>query len=1041
MSNRPFLRKVPWLWFAMLPLLFTHVFAQAQTKGVQNLQITGTVKTALTRGLERVTVHNLNSGKSTVTDDAGGYTIMAKQGDSLAFSHVGYNTQTFYISDRIVINVTMDALAGSLDDVVVVGYGQQKKISLVGAQASVNVENLQQPVANLSSALAGQVAGLVTNQPTGLPGQNATGLLIRGIATMTSGGNDPTPLIIIDGVQGRDIDAFDPADIASFTILKDASSTAVYGAAGANGVILIQTKRGKPGKTQISFNVASGFNTFTQVPQLANGVQYMTLRDEAEANSGYTPEYSQAYIDSTVAGHQPYLYPDVNWRTALFNNSAETRRVNFSVRGGTDNVTYYASLAYYDEKSLLKTDGLQAYNADTRFRRYNFTSNVGMNWTKTTRFELGLQGYISNTNYPYISPNQAFSDVMETNPVLYPTIYPGDTIPSISSAGAQPDPYAELTQSGYQNIFSNQLYSNARLSQDFSMLIKGLSAYTMYSFDNWNSETITMSQSRSTYYINQSAPYNPDGSLNLNLVSLGSDQLNYGSANSGNRQYYWESAINYDQTFNRKNHVTGLLLYNERSYINAFAGDLTSSLPYKSEGLAGRATYSWSDRYFGEVNFGYNGSENFAPNNRFGFFPSLGLGWVVSSEPFFEPFKNTVQFLKFRYSNGYVGDGGTSYNSGTRRFGYLTLVQEGTNGYQFGTGQYTTGYSGISITDYGSNVSWAKSHKQDWGMEFKTFHNHLSVVADVFTEMRTGIFLQRASLADYAGFINDPWANLGQMSNKGFDGTLEINPIKLGQVYISGRFIYSYSRNKVIQNDQPNPPYPYMSQKGVPANSDYGLIALGLFKSQADVANSPDQSAIGTPTVGDIKYKDLNGDGKIDQNDVTRIGNGAQQTSTYGFGLNASWRQWSVSAFFQGIGGSERQLGGDGIIPFANSTGPDRGNLYSVAMNRWTPEHPNGNFFYPRLEYGSAQNANNDYPSTWWEKNIDYLRFKTANLTYTFPKSAMKHIFLKGMRIYAEGENLFLWSKFKLWDPELSTANGNLYPISRTVTFGIQADL
>ena len=1054
MSLKASSRSGHWAVFACLFLALS-VFAlraaaqrhQTSASDRQELKITGTVKTPLNAALAGATVKDLVSGKVSVTDVTGTYSIVARQGDSLAFSYVGYNPQTFVISDRIVINVTLEAVAGSLNDVVVVGYGQQKKISLVGAQSSVNIENLEQPVANLSTALAGQISGLQTNQSTGLPGANTATLYIRGVSTLTGSGNDASPLIIVDGVQGRNIDAYDPADIASFTILKDASATAVYGAAGANGVILITTKKGKVGKVQLTFNYNQGINSFTKIPQLASAEQYMTLRNEAEINSGFQPDYSQAFIDSTVAGHQPYLYPNVNWMTALFNNTAENRRANFSARGGSDAANFYVSLAYYDEKSLLKTDQLQAYNADTRFRRYNFTSNLNMAWTKTTRFELGVQGYISNTNYPGINPTQAFSDAMETTPILYPTMYPGDTIPSVSANGAQPNPYGELTQSGYQNIFSSQLYSNARINQDLSMVIPGLSVYTMYSFDTWNSQTINLTRSRSTFFINQSSPYNPDGSLNLSLVNQGSDGLSFSESNGGNRQFYWESALNYDRTFGSKSHVTGLMLFNERSYIQAFPADLTSALPYKSEGLAGRVTYSWADRYLLEGNFGYNGSENFAPQNQFGFFPSLGVGWVVSSEPFFKPVTPYLNFLKFRYSNGYVGDGGTSYTSGTRRFGFLTLVtNSGVNGYTFGAGNVTTGYNGIAITDYGTDVKWSRSHKQDYGVEFKTFHSHLSVTADYFTEMRTGIFLQRASLADYAGFVNDPWSNLGIMSNKGFDGTLEIMPFKVGNVFISGRATYSFNRNKVIQNDQPKQPYPYMEQRGTNNGADFGYIAVGLFKSQAEIDNAPDQSALGgTPLVGDIRYKDLNGDGKIDQNDVTRIGNGALQTTEYGFGLTASWKHWTISAFFQGVAGAQRQLEGDGVIPFDNSTGADRGNLYTIAESRWTPGSTDTHPFYPRLGFGNAQNANNDVASTWWEKNIDYLRFKTASIDYALSKDIVKHLYLKGLRLYAQGENLLYFSQFKLWDPELGVstgvANGAVYPLTRTITFGIQADL
>lgn len=1015
-----------------------------------SIQITGTVKDKLNKPLERVSIEIVGTHRGASTDSAGHFSVtLDNSRQQLRFSHVGYVSLVTSINNNLNLEIVLDAESGSMDEVVLVGYGKQKKISLVGAQSSVDVEDLKVPVANLSAALAGRIAGLVGVQRTGLPGSNSADLWIRGIATFNGSGNSASPLIIVDGVQGRDINAFDPEDISSFTILKDASATAVYGAAGANGVILIQTKKGKPGKPVLMFNYNEGINSFTKTPQLTNASQYMTLRNEAETASGLPTDYSQAYIDSTVSGHQPYLYPNVNWMNALFNKLADSRRANFSARGGSESATFYVSLAYYDEKSLMKTDGLQAYNADTRFRRYNFTSNIDMNWTKTTKFELGIQGYISNVNYPGVpaapggpsAPQQIFADVMQATPVLYPVMYPGDIVPGISSAGAQPDPYAELTQTGYQNTFSNQLFSNARITQDLSALLKGLNFYAMYSFDAWNSQSIFDNRQRSTYYINQSSPYNADGSLNLQLISTGSESLSFSTSNGGNKQFYLESAFNYDHNFSSKSHVTALVLYNQKSYTNAFPASLTLSLPYKSEGLAGRTTYSWSDKYFGEFNFGYNGSENFAPQNRFGFFPSLGVGWVVSKEKFYEPVKNILQFLKFRYSNGYVGDGGVSNTSGTRRFGYLTLVSSQTNVYTFGNGVNNTTYGGISITDYGTDVKWSRSHKQDFGTELKTFDSKLSLTIDYFTELRSGVFLQRGSLADYAGFINAPWSNLGVISNKGFDGTLEVAPFNIGPTQWTFRGTFSFNRDKVIQNDDPVQPYPYMEHRGTNYLANFGYVAEGLFQSEQEIANAPSQAALGTPRVGDIRYKDLNGDGKIDANDITRIGNGDVPNWVYGFGFNVVWKQWNFGLFFQGVKGADRQLGGDGILPFANSTGAERSNLYTAALDRWTPSNPAAHPFYPRLAYGDVQNSNNDVPSTWWEKNIDFLRLKTADFGYTLPRKITKSLGMKTGRFYVQGVNLFYWSKFKLWDPELNTTNGALYPNTRNLTIGFQANL
>lgn len=1013
----------------------TKVVAQGNDRvSAGEIQVTGTIKDRLNQPLVNVSIYNKTTGKSMVTDSKGTFSISAHKGDSLFASMVGYVIQGFAVNDLIVFNLTLEAQSGSMNDVVVVGYGQQKKISLVGAQSSVNVEDLKQPIANLSATLAGRISGLVGVQRTGLPGSNSADIWIRGISTF-NGSNDASPLIIVDGVQGRDLNAFDPEDIASFSILKDASATAVYGAQGANGVILITTKKGRAGKVNLMANYNQGFVSFTKTPKLANAEQYMTLRNEAESASGISPEYSQAYIDTTLAGNQPYLYPNVDWMDVLFKDAASNRRVNFSARGGSENVQFYTSLAYYDETSLLRTDELQRYKADTRFRRYNFTSNVDMNWTKTTKFSLGIQGYITNTDYPGTNPQDIFGRVMQTNPVLYPKMYEGNLLPAVnSSTDAQPNPYGLATQTGYQNIFSSQIYTNANLNQDLGFWVKGLSFHGLFSFDTYNSHTINRTRQRSTYLIERTDPYSEDGSLNLVILTNGSDALSYSRSNNGTRQFYAETGINYDRSFGG-HHVTGMVLYNQNSETEAFASDVTSSLPYRKQGIAGRGTYSWQDKYFGEFDFGYNGSENFASNNRYGFFPSLGVGWVLSNEDFFKPLTSIFQFFKIRYSNGYVGAAG-----GGRRFGYRTIVSDDANGITFGNGTNNISYSGVAISDYGVDVRWAKSHKQDLGWEFKMLDSRLNVTLDYFKEHRTDVFLQRGTLPAYVGLQNSPWGNLGIINNEGFDGTVELNAIQWGPTSWSFRGTFSYNKDKVIENDQAPQPYPYMDSRGYNYLSTFGYIASGLFQSQNEIDNSPDQSAVGSQRVGDIKYKDLNGDGRIDVNDRTRIGNGDIPNWTYGFGFNVTFKSFYVGAFFQGIEGAQRLISGDGIIPFNNGSGPERSNLFAIAEDRWTEENHAENPFYPRLGYGTAVNANNSVASTWWIKNIDFLRLKTVDLGYYLPSSAFHNIGLKNTRVYLQGVNLLYWSKFKLWDPELNTANGTSYPNTRTISIGLQAN-
>lgn len=1035
------LRNNKLMYIALVCMAFVMNVRAQETH--QAITITGTVKDELNLPLPGVTVRNLKTKTAAVTNEKGRFSIQASRGDSIAVSFIGFRTFTAAVKDEINFTITLQAAANSLNEVAVVGYGQQKKISVVGAQSTVNLEDIKQPVANLSATLAGRISGLVGVQRSGLPGQNGADLWIRGISTFNAS-NNASPLIIIDGVQGRDINGLDAEDISSFTILKDASATAVYGVAGANGVILINTKKGTNSKPVLMFNYNQGITSFTKRPELTDGVEYMMLRNEARLASGQSKEYSNNYINATIKNLDPNLYPNVNWMDALFKSTAQNRRANFSARGGSETATYYVSGAYYDEESLLKTDALQSYDATTKFKRYNFTSNVSMNWTSTTKFDLGVQGYISNTNYPGVSPNSAFADVMQTNPVLYPVMYPGNLVPGVSSAGAQPNPYAEVTQTGYQNIFANQVLSNARLTQDLKFLLPGLSFNALYSFDVYNTHTIARTRTRSWYQISRANPYNDDGSINLNVIQQGSDQLGFfpqGDAN-GTRQYYTEASLNYDKSFGKKSHITGLALFNQREQLLNSATDLTGSLPYRNQGLAGRVTYSYDNKYFAEGNFGYNGSENFAPAKKFGFFPSFGVGWVLSNEKFYEPIKEIVDFAKIRYSDGIVGDGGVQAGGNGRRFGYLTLVSTGAGGYTFGNGSASgnTSYGGTAITSYGSDVQWARSHKQDLGLDIQAFKSLFSLTVDLFHERRSGVFLDRASIPALVGLVSAPQGNLGIITNKGIDATIALNPTKIGAFTLDVRGTFTYNRDKVIENDQAPQPYPYMETRGTNYLATFGYVATGLFKNQAEIDAAPSQSQLGTVRPGDIRYKDLNGDGKIDANDRTRIGNGDVPTTVYGIGFNLQYKNFYIGVFFQGVAGADRLISGDGIIPFNNSTGAERSNLFAIAEDRWTPENPNPNAFYPRLAYGNSANKNNAVASSWWVKNIDFVRLKTADLGYSLPKSLLKTIGFKTGRVYVQGLNLLYWSPFKLWDPELNTTNGTAYPNTRTLTFGVQAN-
>ncbi|WP_290306873.1 TonB-dependent receptor [Mucilaginibacter flavus] len=1009
---------------------------ETSAKESQAILVTGVVTDEKGVPLPGVTITIKGTYSATSTDVNGKYTISVPSSESvLIFTFVGFENTEVPVGTQTSINIKMKDAGNILNEVAVVGYGVQKKVSLIGAQSTVNVEELKLPTSNITSALAGRISGVVGVQRSGEPGKDVADIWIRGIATF--GGGSSSPLVLVDGVE-RSISNIDPQDISSFTILKDASSTAVYGVRGANGVVLVQTKRGKVGKAQIYLDYNEGVTTFTRRPQLADGVTYMNLVNEALTTRGGQPKYTQDYIDKTANKSDPLLYPNVNWLDATFNKLGYNRRANFNASGGVDNAQYYVSVGYYNEGGFLKTDDLAQYNSDVTYTRYNFTTNLNLKLSSTTKLDLGVQGFAAQSNGPALSTQDIFVNALSVPPVEYPISYPGGFIPGKSANGGFRNPYADLTRRGYNTDFNNTVQTNLRVTQDLKFITPGLSATAMFSFDNYSDHSINRSKREDTYFPDTNNPYNADGTLNLVRTYTGNgNYLSYSRSNGGRRQSYTEAAVNYDRSFG-KHHVTGLLLGNAQDGVDAFAGDFTSSIPHRYLSLAGRGTYSYADRYFFEANFGYNGSENFDPKRRYGFFPSFGAGWVISNEHFFEPLKNTLTFLKFRYSDGFVGS--DDLGAG-RRFGYLTIVSELTDvnngGYTFGKGFENS--NGINVTDYGVSVSWAKSHKQDLGMEVRTLNDNLSLIVDLFKEHRTGIFLQRQSVPGFVGLVNQPEGNLGIANNKGIDATLDYNA-HFGKVNVGFRGTFTYNKAVVVEDDRPTQAYPWLDHRGQPILARYGYQALGLFKDQAEIDASAVPGDKSKVLPGDIKYKDINGDGLINAYDQVKIGNGDVPSTVYGFGVNVEYKGFYVGAFFQGIAHADIELGGAGIIPFNGDGGET--NIYSNAVNRWTPQNPSQNVFYPRLAYGDSENFNNSQASSWWVKDVGFIRLKTAELGYNLPNDLFSKFHIKGSRIYLIGYNLLTFSSFKLWDPELNTdqngrADGAKYPSVKTISIGL----
>ena len=1026
--------------------------APASTEQQQNKRkISGRVTDIKGEPLIGVNVTVDGDANGSITNMDGLYEIfVTKKSVVLKFTYIGFKTSEIRTNASTnIYDVTLEEQVNELEETVIVGYGTQRKISNIGAQSSMKMEDIKTPSASLTTTLAGRLAGVVAVQRTGEPGKDAADIWIRGISTP----NTSSPLVLVDGVE-RSFNDIDPEDIESLTTLKDASATAVYGVRGANGVILIKTKPGKVGKPTVSADYYESFTRFTKMVDLADGITYMNAANEAMRNDGIATKYTEDQIRNTIAGKDPYLYPNVDWLKEIFNDWGHNRRVNVNVRGGSEKVAYYASVSYFNETGMTVTDkNIDTYDSKMKYSRYNFTTNLNIDVTPTTKVEIGAQGYLGEGNYPAISSADLYNAAMSISPVEYPKMFfvNGEAfVPGTSTNNNFNNPYSQATRRGYDNLTKNQIYSNLRVTQDLDMLTKGLKLTAMYAFDVYNEIHVHQDRAESTYnFLDTSVPYDMNGQPILQRIYEGSNVLSYKQETSGNKKTYLEASLNYDRTFNDDHRVSALFLFNQQSKLLYPKGTLEDAIPYRMMGIAGRATYSWKDRYFAEFNIGYNGAENFSPKHRFGTFPAFGVGWVVSNEKFWQPLSKAVSFLKIRYTDGKVGNSEVS----DRRFMYLDQMKEnGDYGYKFGPNG--TKWSGYETVNMAVDLIWEESRKQDLGIDLKLFNDDLSIVFDLFKERRENILLKREhSIPSFLGYnTSAPYGNIGIIENKGFDGTIEYNKRINKDWVIALRGNVTFNKDKWIQGELPEQKYEWMNQYGHNINGVKGYVAEGLF-TQAEIddmarweslsdANKaitpkPFASQFGTVKAGDIKYKDLNNDGQIDAYDQTYISRGDVPTTVYGFGFTVGWKDLSVGMMFQGVAGAERVLNGSSVNPFNGGGGS--GNLYSNIGDRWTEEKPDQNAFYPRLSYGSetTSNINNFQKSTWWVRNMNFLRLKTLQISYNLPKPWVNKVHLKNAAVYVMGTNLFTLSRFKLWDPELNTDNGAFYPNTTSYSVGI----
>lgn len=989
----------------------------------QQSKITGVVVDHTGVGMPGVTILVQGTPRGVTTDVDGSYSIEAKSTDKLVFSFIGFENQIIAVENQSTIDVQLQELKNELDEVTIVGFGKQRKVSVIGAITSVSAGDLRMPVGNVSTSLAGQMAGVVAVQRSGEPGSGAD-FWIRGVSTF---GSNNRPLVLVDGVE-RPLDLVDNEDIETFSILKDATATAVYGVRGANGVVLITTRKGREGKPMINARVEYGILSPTKMPRMANAAQWMDMYNDvySEVNEGkifYTPELRAKYLDGT----DPDLYPNVDWLKEIYKSATTNQRANLNISGGGPKVRYYVSGGYYKENGIYNAQKGD-YNPSMQWSRYNFRSNLDIDLSKNTMLNLNLSTQYDVKNRP--NSKDGSVDLLWiysylTTPIAIPTIYSDGTIARPMSAGT--NPYNTLNKTGYVQEFNNNAQSLVGITHDFSdQITSGLKVNAKFSWDVVNTSIVRRTLAPSTYF---ATGRDSEGNLIFHKNNDGSDYMTFSKDNLGTRIVYFETSATYERAFAEEHRVGALFLFNTREKVNNVPSDYITSIPYRNLGIAGRATYSFRDKYFIEGNFGYNGSENFAPKHRFGFFPSAAIGYMISNEGFFEPLQSTIDLLKLKASHGKIGN--DQIADGARRFAFNSDMNQGASGYVFGqTGQ--TSLTGVSTGYPGNpNVAWESSTKTNIGIELGLFRQ-LKLQVDYFYDLRENIFILRESVPSVVGVNQNPYVNLGKMKNQGMDASLEYIK-QLGDLTLSGRANFTFNRNKKLYDDKATPIMAYQELVGRPLYQQFGLISLGYFESDADIANSPVQE-FGPVRPGDVKFRDINGDGVINEYDKIAIGRTHVPEINYGFGLSTLWKGLDVSFFFQGVGNVTGFLDGSPINGFEQNAYMG-GVFEDVAVNRWTLENPNPHARFPRMALSTSQN--NKQLGTHKQRDMSFIRLKNAEIGYTIPKKLTSKMGISTFRVYLQGVNLLSFHKFDLWDPEINNSQGAVYPNMRIVSCGV----
>jgi len=1015
----------------------------------QEITVNGVVRdeTGTTLPGAAVVVRGTQRGVTTNID--GEFSINVKTTDVIEVSFMGYETAMLEIGSNRRFDVTLELQSIGIDEVTVVAFGRQKKESVVASISTVQVDELRVPASNLTSALAGKIAGIISYQTSGEPGADNAQFFIRGVTTF---GYKTSPLILIDGFESTtdDLARLQPDDIESFSVMKDASATVMYGARSANGIISVATKAGREGKAKVSIRADVNVASPTRQLEFLDGVSYMRLYNEAQItrNPLLGSYYDEQKIQATMRGENPMIYPNVNWYDALFNKSTANEKVNINISGGGKVATYFVSGTFEHETGLLKVDTRNNFNNNINISRSQVRSNVIFNLSQTTKLDTRITGRFERYNGPYESSSEIYRQIMWSNPVDFPFTFEPDAAneftehilfgSTLVGGATKVNPYASMIR-GYEDRNETNVTVQGTLTQELGFITEGLRASLKASVNSWGK--YTSRRTYSPYYYALENFNQITGDYSLFALNPTTGQAYLGDVQPGrdaSGQYYYEGILSWNRLFGKHNTgATVVGIMQENLVTGGNSNSIYYTLPEKNLGVSGRFTYDYDSRYFLDFSYGYNGSEKFTGSKQFGFFPAFAAGWMVSNEKFFEPYLNVLSALKIKASWGQGGNDAIAGREG--RFFFLSDVSLGGGEYRWGS-TFMNSYPGYTVSRYANpNITWEVSTKYNAGIELSLLKNEaIRIQADVFQDYRDKIYMTRDNFPSSAGLEASISGNVGKVESHGIDASIDVEHQFNNDIWLTGRGNFTYATNKYLELDEKNYPDEYLKRKGHNINQWWGLIAERLFVDQAEIDNSPRQD-FGEYMAGDIKYKDVNGDGVVNNNDRVAMGYPTSPEIQYGFGLSGGYKKFDVSFFFQGNGrvsmfinpgsggGSD---GTEGIAPFVNN----RNALPFIADDYWSETDPDPYSFWPRLSTTTINN--NLQQSSWWLRDVSFLRLKTVEFGYNFSVPSLK---LQNCRLYVSGENLLVVSPFKLWDPEMGR-KGIGYPPNKRINFGLKLD-